>query len=291
VFHTVAPMVRQPDLYEEIVRLRHAGVPAALCTVMLVRGSTPGKETMKMLVRSDGSTLGTVGGGCVEHEVVQMALEVIRTDRGETRSFTLNQKDLPESGLICGGQVTILAEPVTPPVLVLFGGGHVAGAAARVARECDLRVIVCDDREEFAGPGSHPSADETFAGSWEDAVARVAPAEHHYLVVTTRGHRDDAAVLRAVHAAGCRPKYLGLIGSRAKQATLDRILLDEGVAPEFLATVKTPIGLDIGARSPGEIGVALVAELVRLRRLGTLAEPAARPRRAAAAEDRHRSPV
>lgn len=262
------------DLYEEIVRLRKAGIPAALCTVLVTRGSTPGKETMKMLVRADGTTVGTVGGGCVENDVCEMAVEVIRQDRSQTRSFNLNQHDLPESGLICGGQVTILAEPVTPPILVLFGGGHVAAAAARVAKECDLRVIVCDDRPEHANPTAHPAADETIAGSWEQAVAKIAPAEHHYLVVTTRGHKDDAAVLEHLFQAGCRPKYLGLIGSRAKRASLDKILLDQGVSPEFLAQVKTPIGLEIGAKSHGEIGVALVAELVRLRRTGVL-EPAA----------------
>lgn len=267
-------MSSAPDLYEEIVRLRQAGVPAALCTVLLARGSTPGKETMKMLVREDGSAVGTVGGGCVENDVVQMALEVIRSDRAATQSFTLNQRDLPESGLICGGQVTILAEPVTPPVLVLLGGGHVAGAATRVAKECDMRVVVCDTRPEFANAAMHPLADECFAGSWDEAVARVAPATHHYLVVVTRGHKDDAEALLAIHRAGCRPKYLGLIGSRAKKATLDRILVDEGVDNEFLARVKTPIGLDIGAKSHGEIAVSLVSELVRLRRLGVL-EPAA----------------
>ena len=224
-----------------------------------------------MLVREDGSTLGTVGGGCVENDVVEMAREVIRTDRAATDTFTLNQRDVPESGLICGGQVTILAEPVTPPVLVLLGGGHVAGAAARIAKECDLRVIVCDTRSEYANAGIHPAADECFAGSWDDAVERVAPATHHYLVVVTRGHKDDFDALRAIWKVGCRPKYVGMIGSRAKKATLDRMLADEGVPAEWLANVKTPIGLDIGAKSHGEIGVSLVAELVRLRREGRLA--------------------
>lgn len=277
-----------PDIYREIVRLRADGTPAALCTVLLTRGSTPGKESMKMLVRADGSALGSVGGGCVEADVVRMALEVIRTDMPDTRTFTLNQRDLPESGLICGGQITVLAEPVTPPTLVLFGGGHVADAAARVAKEADLRVVVCDDRAEYASPQRHPAADECFAGPWKEAVERIAPAAHHYLVVVTRGHKDDATVLRAIHDAGCRPKYLGLIGSRAKKTTLDRILLDDGVSAEFLATVKTPIGLDIGARTHGEIAVALVAELVRLRRTGSLEEPQVQPGRG---ERRHQAPV
>ncbi|RMH05263.1 MAG: xanthine dehydrogenase [Planctomycetota bacterium] len=256
------------DLYEEIVRLRAAGAPAALCTVLLARGSTPGKETMKMLVRADGTTLGSIGGGCVEEDCRRLALEVIAEDRAATRTFHLNQKDLPESGLICGGQVTVLVEPVVPPTLVLFGGGHVAGSAVRVARECGWRTVVCDDRREYADPAKHPLADRCLAGPWADAVAGLAPAEHLWMVVATRGHTDDLAVLRELAARECRPRYLGLLGSRAKKATLERILADEGVDPDFIARIRTPIGLPIGSRTAGEIAVSLMAELVRIRRLG-----------------------
>ncbi len=261
-------MKRRPDLYEEIVRMRAEGLPAALCTVLLTRGSTPGKEAMKMLVREDGTTLGTVGGGCVENDVIRMALEVLGDGRPRTRTFTLNQRDLPESGLICGGQVTILAEAVTSPVLVLFGGGHVSAAIARVARECDLRIVVCDPRAEYARPEAHPGADECLALPWDAAVARVTPARNHYLVVATRGHKDDLDVLLAIQRSGCTPRYLGLLGSRSKKATLERILADEGAGPEFLASIHTPIGLPIGAATPGEIAVSLMAELVSLRRRG-----------------------
>ncbi len=254
-----------PDLYEEIVRLRRLGQPAALCTVMLSKGSTPGKDAMKMLVRADGSTVGSVGGGCVEADTIQMALESIRTGAAQTQSFRLNQKDLPESGLICGGQVTILVESVVPPVLVLFGGGHVGAAAARVAHEAGFRVLLCDDRPEYADPEHHTSADDCFAGPWADAVARIAPATNHYLVIATRGHNDDAEVLRSVHSSGCKPLYLGMLGSKAKKATLDRLLEDEGIPSDWLAGVRTPIGLPIGGKSAGEIAVSLVAELIQIR--------------------------
>lgn len=258
------------DLYREIVRLREIGEPAALCTVLLARGSTPGKETMKMLVRSDGSSVGSVGGGCVEADVKAMALEVLSQDRADTRTFTLNQRDVPESGLICGGQVTILAEPVVPPMLVLFGGGHVAEATARVAKECDLRVMVCDPREEHAQAEAHPAADRCLAAPWADCVAEIGSAQHHYLVIATRGHKDDEEVLFRIWDSGCQPKYLAMIGSEAKKVQLHRMLVDRGVPQEWLDGVKTPMGLDIGAKSSGEIAVSLVAELVRLRRLGSL---------------------
>jgi xanthine dehydrogenase accessory factor len=261
-------MEASTDLFEEIVRMRAAGLPAALCTVLLSKGSTPGKDAMKMLVRGDGTTHGSVGGGCVEHDAIQMALAVLQSDRAQTKSFRLNQKDLAESGLICGGQVTILAEPVVPPVLVLLGGGHVGAATARIAKEAGLRVMVCDPRSEFASPEVHPQADECFAGPWHQAIARIAPAHHHYLVVVTRGHKDDAEALRAIWAHGCKPKFLGMLGSKAKKATLDRLLADEGIDTAWLSAIRTPVGLPLGGSTSGEIAVSIVSELVQLRRLG-----------------------
>ncbi|MCH2112848.1 MAG: XdhC/CoxI family protein [Planctomycetes bacterium] len=263
-------MERHYDLFEEIVRMRAAGEPAALCTVLVTRGSTPGKETMRMLVRGDGTHIGTVGGGCVEADVIKMALEVLEKGRAQSQSFTLNQSDLPESGLICGGQLTILAEPIVSPVLVLFGGGHVAEATAQVAKHCDLRVEVCDDREEYASSDRHPAADVHRHGAWRDLVKAIAPAENHFVVVATRGHKDDLEVLRALHSEGCAPRYLGLLGSKAKQADLRRALQAEGASEAFLDSIRTPIGLPIGSRTPGEIAVSLMAELVALKNLGNL---------------------
>jgi len=256
------------DVFEEIIRLRDAGRAAAMCTILQTRGSTPGKETMRMLVRDDHSTLGSVGGGCVEAEVIEMAKDVLRTGRTETRSFTLNKVDLPESGLICGGQLTILVEPVVMPTLVLFGGGHVAAAATRIAKEAGFMVRVFDERPEYANAQTHPDADHTAAGTWSDLISTIHPADNLYLVVVTRGHKDDLEVLRALAGAGVRPRYLGLLGSRAKLAQLERMLVDDGVDKEFVSMIRTPIGLPIGSRTAGEIGVSLVAELIQLKNQG-----------------------
>src|SRR5688572_26528145 len=134
------------DLYEEIVRLRRAGEPCALCTITKTQGSTPGKTTMKMLVRRDGSFAGTVGGGCLEAEVLEAALAAIEDERPRTLSFALNERDYPDSGLLCGGQLEIFVEPLGVPRLVLFGGGHVASAIAKVAHLAGFHVTVADDR-------------------------------------------------------------------------------------------------------------------------------------------------
>ena len=139
------PLAPQPDIFEEIVRLRAEGIPAALATIVGTRGSTPGRATMRLLVLADGTFLGTVGGGCLEAEVYDAALQVLADEKPQSLQFRLTEKDSPDSGLMCGGEVTIFVEPITTPVLWIFGGGHVSKARQVAAHE--RRTTVVDDRE------------------------------------------------------------------------------------------------------------------------------------------------
>jgi xanthine dehydrogenase accessory factor len=257
------------ELYTEIVRLRERGEPCALCTIVKTNGSTPGKEMMKMLVRADGSFAGTVGGGCLEAEVLEAALESMIDEKPRSLAFSLNERDYPDSGLLCGGQLEIFVEPIVEPRLFVFGGGHVSGAIARIARTVGFHVTVGDDRLAFAQPEAHPDAHEVVCSSFEEMAGGIAPGEGHYVVVATRGHDQDDLVLRALHGAGARPKYLGMIGSRSKKVQVFEKLLADGVDQAFLDTVRTPMGLPIGARSHEEIAVSVVAEMIQVRRLGT----------------------
>lgn len=256
------------DVYEEIVRLQRAGEPCALCTITKTVGSTPGKTTMKMLVRRDGSFVGTVGGGCLEAEVLEAALAAMRDERSRTLSFALNERDYPDSGLLCGGQLEIFVEPIVVPRLVLFGGGHVSGAIARLAHMTGFHVTVADDRAEFVTRERHPDADAHLCGEFGELAARFAPGEDLYVIAVTRGHDKDGEVLEALARAGARPKYLGMIGSKAKKVQLFEQLAARGVPSAFLERVRTPMGLPIGARTHEEIAVAVAAELVSFRRLG-----------------------
>ncbi len=258
------------DVYEELVRLQRAGRDCALCTIVATQGSTPGKAMMKMLVRDDGSFAGTVGGGCLEAEVLEAALDSMRDERSRMLEFSLNERDYPDSGLLCGGKVQVYVEPITEPRLHLFGGGHVSAAIARVARGVGFRVHVGDDRASFASPERHPDAHDTVHADFAEQVARLAPAEGLFLIVVTRGHQDDGEILYQLHAHGCRPRYLGMIGSRAKRAQLWTKLEARGVPREWLEHVQSPMGLAIGARTHEEIAVSVVAQMIRLRRLGEL---------------------
>lgn len=256
------------DLFKEIVRLRERGEPAALCTIIRTRGSTPGKESMRMVVRADGSFVGSVGGGCLEADVHVGALAAIREDRPKILSFKLNEKDYPDSGLYCGGIVEVFVEPLSDPTLVLFGGGHVSAAIAPMASKAGFRVVVADNRAAFAEKSRFPEANRVVHAEWKAMAKKIAPAEHAYLVVVTRGHHDDAQVLEALHASRCRPKYLGMIGSQTKKVVLFRKLRKAGVPDSWLEKIHTPMGLPIGARTHGEIAVSVVAEMVAIRRGG-----------------------
>jgi xanthine dehydrogenase accessory factor len=155
------------DIYEEVVRLRRAGRKAALATIVEVRGSIPSFETAKLLVRDDGSMIGTIGGGCVEAEVWTAAREVIETERPRHLNFNLGQDAAYDNGLICGGQLDIFVEPVLPqPSAFIFGGGHISKSLAKVAGLAGFGVWVIDDRETFANRERFPEVEEVLAGEY-----------------------------------------------------------------------------------------------------------------------------
>jgi xanthine dehydrogenase accessory factor len=253
------------DIYEEIVKLRQEGRRGAVATIVNVRGSIPSFETAKMLVRDDGSIAGTIGGGCVEAEVWQAAREVMESEKPRSLTFNLNQDPKYDTGLVCGGTLDIFIEPVLPPAsLYVFGAGHVSLNLYKVAKSAGFDVTVIDDRETYANRERFPEAKEVIAADFEQAMARLSPNESSYIVIVTRGHRDDMRVLR--WAVQTRAKYVGMIGSKRKTITIFHELVKEGLAPGLFERVHAPVGLDIGAITPEEIAIAITAELIAVRR-------------------------
>jgi len=260
------------DIYEEIVKLRQEGRRGAVATIVNVRGSIPSFETAKMLVRDDGSIAGTIGGGCVEAEVWQAAREVMENEKPRSLTFNLNQDPKYDTGLVCGGTLDIFIEPVLPPALLyIFGAGHVSLNLYKVARLAGFDVSVIDDREAYANRQRFPDAHEILAEDYDQAMARLSPKESSYIVIVTRGHRDDMRVLR--WAVQTQARYIGMIGSKRKTITIFRELVQEGLAPQLFERVHAPVGLDIGAITPEEIAVAITAELVAVRRRSERALP------------------
>jgi xanthine dehydrogenase accessory factor len=252
------------DLFEEIVRMRRAGQRGALATIVHTDGSIPSYESSRMLVREDGSSLGTIGGGCVEADVWAAAREVMRNEAPRKLVFHLNSEATYDNGLICGGTVEIFLEPILPqPILYLFGGGHVSTAVAKAAQAVGFGIGVIDDREAFANYQRFPMAQEIYT-SYEDAFQKLRPGSSSYLVIVTRGHKEDMRVLAWAVRTGAR--YVGMIGSRRKVLSVYKALEKEGYAMEEFERVFAPMGLDIGALSPEEIAVSIVAELITVRR-------------------------
>ncbi|MEN8148458.1 MAG: XdhC/CoxI family protein [Planctomycetota bacterium] len=252
------------DLFDLIADLRRRGEPAALATIVRVLGSSPGKPAMKMLVRVDGSISGSVGGGCLEADVREAAREVLVTEKPKLLEFSLTEEHGGNSGLLCGGKVEVFVEPLTVPVLILCGAGHVSKAVATVADLAGFRTTVIDDRADFANAEHFPMAAECRAGPWEETLRDLPAGENSSVVIVTRGHRMDGDCL--AWALGTAARYVGMIGSKRKIRAIYDDLLERGVGEEALARVRAPIGLDIGAQTAEEIAVAIVAELIAVRR-------------------------
>jgi len=253
------------DIYGEIVRLRRCGEKCALATIVEVNGSIPSYESAKMLVRADGSIVGTVGGGCVEAEVWNAAREVMETEQPKHLNFNLGQDAAYDNGLICGGQLNIFVEPILPqPRAYIFGAGHVSKCLSKVATMAGFATVVIDDRESFANRERFPEADEVMAGEYEEIFPKLEMNSSSYVVIVTRGHRDDMRVLRWAIEQPAR--YVAMIGSRRKVLGVKKEILKEGVAEELFARLHAPMGLEIGAISPEEIAVSVVAEMIAVRR-------------------------
>src|ERR1700691_4736188 len=253
------------DVYEQIVQLRREGRRGAVATIVNVRGSIPSFKTAKMLVRDDGSIVGTIGGGCVEADVWQAAREVMESEKPRSLTFDLNQDPKYDTGLVCGGTLDIFVEPVLPPAdLYIFGAGHVAASLYKVARIAGFDVTIIDDRQAYANRERFPDAQQLIVEEFEKASVELSPSESSYIVIVTRGHRDDMRMLR--WAVQTPARYIGMIGSKRKTITIFKELQAERLAAHLFDRVHAPVGLDIGAITPEEIAVAITAELIAKRR-------------------------
>jgi xanthine dehydrogenase accessory factor len=335
-----------PSILIECARLAAAGGEGALATVARRSGSLPMSATAKMLVTTGGARLGTVGGGCLEAEITERALEVASTRAPAISEHTLNSELAGDYGLTCGGTAVMFIEPVygddaltlvydacitalsrgdravvvtdanwengahkallagdhvigraspamreaaasfdrhselpvlahqilTEPLagkprLVVFGGGHVGARVAEAAAFAGWRVTVVDDRADFADRARHPAAESTVACDYHDLPATLAIDADTYVVVATRGHQHDAVVVEQL--ARIDTRYLGMLGSRRKVSLTWKLLEGQGIPRARLDQIHAPVGLSIGADTPEEIAISVVAELVATRRSGS----------------------
>ena len=261
-------MGRPIDVYEELVHLRRSGQKAAMATIVEVAGSIPSFQSAKLLVREDGTMVGTIGGGCTEAEVWTAAREVIETEKPRMLQFNLGQEAAYDNGLICGGQLNVYVEPILPiPGCYIFGAGHISKSLSKVATLAGFRTVVVDDRDTYANRERFPEAAEVHADEYEDILPKLEVNESSFIIIVTRGHRDDMRVLR--WAARGPARYVGMIGSKRKTLEVCKHLQKEGIALDKLEKIHAPMGFDIAAVTPEEIAVAVVAEMIHRRRRPT----------------------
>jgi xanthine dehydrogenase accessory factor len=260
------------DVYEELIRERDAGRSCALAIIVNAVGSIPSYATAKMLVREDGSIVGTIGGGAAEAAVIAEAKEVLSSGKPKMVSYDLHENPRMDIGMVCGGSLNVFIEAIQPaPVAYIFGAGHVGALVAKAATLARFDVEVIDDRPEFANRRRFPEARAIHAGDVEAAYATLKPNHRSLVFIATRGHASDARALR--WAVETPAAYIGMIGSRRKVQFVHNKLKLDGVSDEQFARVHAPVGLNIGATTPEEIAIAVVAEMVATVRGVAAARP------------------
>jgi xanthine dehydrogenase accessory factor len=254
--------LRLRDLYDEIARMHRDGVPGTVATVVAAGGSTPRGPGAKMIVYADGRTLGSVGGGAVESSVIEEAVELAGGGEALLLSFDLDSD--ADLGMACGGRMDVFLEPIAAgPEVLVIGGGHVGQAVAAAAKRAGFRVTVVDDRSDMVTEERFPEAERRLVGGVELLGSGLKVDGSTHVVVVTRGHRFDREWVEALWKL--EPAYLGMIGSEKKVALTFEALSEAGVPSDAVTSMHAPIGLDIGAETPGEIAVSVVAEIIAVR--------------------------
>ncbi len=261
-------MIENRAVFETALEAESKGQPVALATVIQATGSVPRHEGSKMLVRSDGSIVGTVGGGKMEALVIEEGQRAIIDGKARTVSYALNDLKAGDPG-ICGGTVQVFIEPLaSPPTLVVIGGGHVGKALGELGKWSGFRVILTDDRAEYCNPTVAPGLDGYVVCKPEQVADQVSINPQTYVAAVTRGLPIDVDLIPSLLKTSAA--YIGLIGSRRRWALTIKALKEQrGLTEADLQRVYAPIGLELNGETPQEIAVSIMAEITMLRRGGT----------------------
>jgi xanthine dehydrogenase accessory factor len=255
------------DIHRLLLEASHSGEACTLATVAKVTGSAPREAGTKMVIFEDGRIVGTIGGGKFESLVIEEAQKAMTTGKSVLKTYPLHEASDESFGAICGGEVTVFIEPQPrPPLFCLIGAGHCAQALAKFASQCGFAVTVLDDRVDLLGPPHFDSSIRCLSELSAEAFVRSYKwSERDAVVLVSRNyHLDREALVAALEKGGMG--YLGMIGSKKKVLTVFDELSRRGVSRKALARVRAPIGMNIGADSPAEIAVSVLAEVIMVLR-------------------------
>ena len=247
------------------------GETVCLVTVVRVRGSAPRHNGARMLVWPDGKFDGTIGGGTLEWRVVEDAQAAFAKGKSLFNNYVFDTRGGPDSVGLCGGSVDVHMDILQPdPTLLIIGAGHIAQPLAQMASLHDMRVIVVDDRREWANRDRFPTAADVIVVDYEPITETLAPLSipmtpSTYVVITTWGY--DLPALE--QALAQNPAYIGLVASPTKAKELFKRMIAKGVSPEAFQRVNTPAGLDLGSETPAEVALAIMAEVLAVQRRGS----------------------
>jgi len=253
--------MRVADLHAKIARLAGEGTPFVVATIVDVKGSSPRGVGARMIVMRDGTIIETIGGGVLEKQVIADALACLAAGTTRSERYELKEQGEKALGSLCGGEATVFFEVHVPArTLLIVGAGHVGQKLCAFARLLDYNVVVLDPREDMVTAERFPAADRLVCGDPAQAAELVAVGESTHVVIVTHGHVHDKDALRAV--LGTSAASIGMIGSARKVRTIFAQLREEGIPAERLDRVHAPIGLDIGAETPAELALCIIAEIV-----------------------------
>lgn len=251
------------EIFEKLVEANHDRKPACFCVVIETKGAVPRRAGSKMIVYSDGTTFGTVGGGALESVTIEAAIKSLSDGRPQILQYSLDPKDKDAVG-VCGGDVSVYIEPqLTQPILLILGAGHVGRSVAKFAQLLDFRVIVSDDRAELCTHEYIPGNVEFLPVLMEEIPQHLEINNTVYIVNVSRG--SDVDVVGMPTLLQYDMAYFGLIGSLKRWGTTKNGLKTKGVSAEQIAKIKSPIGIDIEAETPDEIAISILAEVIQAR--------------------------
>jgi len=255
------------EILKEALERVNKGETIALVTIVETKGSTPREVGAKMLVNKNGLIAGTIGGGITEAKAIKESKQALKEGKGKLLNYHLTKEQAAlDEGAICGGEMKVFVDILQPKEEVLiFGAGHIAVCLSKLAKTVGFKVTIIDDREEFINQDRFPEADKIIAEETEKALTHLKITPSTYIIIVTRGHLKDEEVLGSVIKLGAAA-YIGMIGSRKKNATVFQRLTKKGIFQEELDKVHAPIGIDIDAQTPEEIAVSIMAEIIQVRR-------------------------
>lgn len=256
-------MIMEENLFKKLGERVQRGEKAALAIVTDVGGSTPGKPGIMMAVFERGDTVGTVGGGQIELEAIQKAVECMKSGESRSFNFKLENKEV-DSGMFCGGESTIFIRSFVPkPELVVVGAGHVAYELSRVAATQSFELDIVDGREELCNRERFPDARSLHLGDAVEILKEMDISANTYVVIAGPNHISDEKSLEAVLGRGAG--YIGMLGSKRKMDKIVEHILERGGSKAELDKVHTPIGIDVGSNIPSELAVGIMAEILRVK--------------------------